>query len=337
MNPSKVIVRILQSIPTLVAIVVVTFLLVRLLPGDPAGAIIGSRVTDAEIAREKARLGLDRPLLAQFDTYVADLARGDLGRSTRLGVPVRQLDDERLPVTLLLTAMASVMSAAIAVPLALLAALFRDRMPDLLIRGGLQVGLSTPTFYVGLLLLTFLAADLRLLPVGGYGLGFVGHVEHLLLPALALALSFAAVLMRSLRASICEVLDAPHVEFARLKGLSPARVIGRHVLRNAGLSTVGLFGLNTGTLLGGAVITETVFAIPGVGRLMVDSVFGRDYPVIEALTLVLATLVVLALLATDLVQAALDPRTGRCARPASRGRRPCRRRWSRAAPCCWRA
>ena len=303
--------RMLQSIPTLVAIVVLTFLIVRLLPGDPAGAVIGNRVTDAEIAREKARLGLDRPLIDQFETYVAALAQGDLGRSTRRGGPVRTLVDERLPVTLLLTAMASAMAVLIAVPLALLAALFRDRAPDLLLRGMLQIGLSTPTFYLGLLLLTFLAADLRLFPVGGYGDGFVAHVEHLLLPSFALALSFAAVLMRSLRAAICEVLDAPHVEFARLKGLSPARVIGRHVLRNAGLSTIGLFGLNTGTLLGGAVITETVFAIPGVGRLMVDSVFGRDYPVIEALTLLLAALVVLALLATDLLQAALDPRMGR--------------------------
>ena len=304
----KVLPRVMQAVPTLVAIVVVTFLLVRLLPGDPASAVIGSRVTDAEVADARARLGLDRPLLEQFDRYVGGLVHGDLGRSTRLDVPVMSLIEARLPVTLLLTAMASAIAVAISVPLALRAALRRNGWADVLIRLGFQVGLSMPSFYLGILLLTVLAARLRLLPVGGYGDGFASHLLHLLLPALALALSLSAILMRNLRAAICDVLDGPHVEFARLKGLSPGAVLRRHVLRNAMISTVALFGLNAGTLLGGAVIVETVFAIPGVGVLMVDSVFGRDYPVIEALTLVLASLVVLTLLATDLLASALDPR-----------------------------
>ncbi len=300
--------RVLQAIPTLLAIIVITFLIVRLLPGDPASAVIGSRVTDAEVAAEKVRLGLDRPLGAQFVAYVGGLAHGDLGQSSRLGVPVVQLVAARLPVTLLLTAMASAIAVAISVPLALLAALQRNGPIDVLIRLTFQVGLSMPAFYVGILLLTLLSARWHLLPVGGYGDGFGQHVVHLLLPALALALSLSAVLMRNLRAAICDVLDQPHVEFARLKGLRASSVVRRHVLRNALISTVGLFGLNAGTLLGGAVITETVFAIPGVGVLMVDSVFGRDYPVIEALTLILAALVVATLLVTDLVQSALDPR-----------------------------
>ncbi len=308
MSGARVARRMVQTIPTLAAIVVVTFLIVRLLPGDPASAMIGERVTDAEVARENARLGLDRPLAVQFGHYVAGLARGDLGQSTRLGVPVGRLILERLPVTLLLTAMASLIAVAISVPLALLAALNRDGPLDVLIRSVFQIGLSMPAFYIGILMLTLLAARLRLLPVGGYGEGMTAHFVHLLLPALSLALSLSAVLMRNLRASICEVLDSPHVEFARLKGLGPALVLRRHVLRNAVVSTVTLFGLSAGTLLGGAVVTETVFAIPGVGTLMIDSVFARDYPVIEALTLVLATLVVLTLLATDLVQSALDPR-----------------------------
>ncbi|WP_428395856.1 ABC transporter permease [Lichenicoccus sp.] len=308
MNATRVARRVLQTIPTLFAIVVVTFLIVRLLPGDPASAMIGDRVTDAEVARENARLGLDRPLVVQFGAYVAGLARGDLGRSTSLGVPVTQLLAARLPVTLLLTAMASLIAVAVSVPLALLAALNRGGLLDMSIRGAFQVGLSMPAFYIGILMLTWLAARLRLFPVGGYGSGAAGHVVHLLLPALSLALSLSAVLMRNLRAAICEVLDSPHVEFARLKGLEPALVLRRHVLRNALVSTVTLFGLSAGSLLGGAVVTETVFAIPGVGTLMIDSVFARDYPVIEALTLVLAALVVLTLLVTDLIQAALDPR-----------------------------
>ena len=308
MSGARIIQRVLQTIPTLAAIVVITFLIVRLLPGDPASAMIGDRVTDAEVAQEKARLGLDQPLAIQFGHYVADLARGDLGRSTRLGVPVSDLILARLPVTLMLTAMGSLIAIAISVPLALVAALNRNSILDVAIRGVFQIGLSMPAFYIGILMLTLLAARLRLLPVGGYGETPGEHFVHLLLPALSLALSLAAVLMRNLRAAICDVLDSPHVEFARLKGLEPALVLRRHVLRNALVSTVTLFGLSAGTLLGGAVVTETVFAIPGVGTLMIDSVFARDYPVIEALTLTLAALVVLTLLVTDLVQSALDPR-----------------------------
>ena len=309
MSATRVLRRVLQAVPTLLAILVLTFLLVHLLPGDPASAVIGDRVTDAEVARERVLLGLDRPLPVQFAAYVGGLLRGDLGRSTSLGVPVSTLILARLPVTLTLTAMSAVIALLISVPLALVAALHRDRPLDLLLRGVFQVGLSMPAFYVGLLMLTLLAARLRLFPVGGYGTGVASHLWHLLLPSISLALSLSAVLLRNLRSSICEVLDSPHVEFARLKGLEPALVLRRHVLRNALGSTVALFGLSTGTLLGGAVITETVFAVPGVGRLMVDSVFARDYPVIEALTLTLATLVVLTLLLTDLLQAALDPRT----------------------------
>lgn len=309
MSAARVLRRVLQAVPTLLAVLVLTFLLVHLLPGDPASAVIGDRVTDAEVTRERALLGLDRPLPVQFGEYVGGLLHGDLGHSTSLGVPVSLLILARLPVTLMLTVMSAAIALLISVPLALVAALNRDRPLDLLLRGVFQVGLSMPAFYVGLLMLTLLAARLRLFPVGGYGTGFASHLWHLLLPSISLALSLSAVLLRNLRASICEVLDSPHVEFARLKGLEPALVLRRHVLRNALGSTVALFGLSTGTLLGGAVITETVFAVPGVGRLMVDSVFARDYPVIEALTLTLAALVVLTLLLTDLLQAALDPRT----------------------------
>ena len=307
MTVGRVLTRVGQALPTLLAVLVVTFLIVRLLPGDPASAVIGSRVTDAEVAAEKARLGLDRPLLEQFGAYAGGLLHGDFGRSTALGVPVWGLIAARLPVTLLLTAMASVIAILMAVPLALLAAIRRGAV-DAVIRLVSQVGLSMPAFYIGLVLLTLVSARLRLLPVGGYGDGLWQHLVHLLLPSFALALSLAAVLMRNLRSSVCDVLDSPHVEFARLKGLAPGRVLRRHVLRNAMLSTVALFGLNAGALLGGAVVTETVFAIPGVGSLLVNSVFGRDYPVIESLTLVLAALVVLVLLATDLLQAILDPR-----------------------------
>jgi peptide/nickel transport system permease protein len=218
---------------------------------------------------------------------------------------------DRLPVTLFLTGFAAVLSLLLAVPLAVLAALRRDSGVDTTIRTGFQIGLSMPVFYIGIVLLTFFAARLRWFPVGGFGDTFGQHLFHLFLPALTLALNLAAVLMRNLRNSVIEVLTAEYVDFARAKGLKSRLVLFRHVLRNALIPTVALFGLNIGTLLGGAVITETVFAIPGVGRLLIDSIYGRDYPVIQGLTLALALLVSLIFLLTDVAQAALDPRIGR--------------------------
>ena len=215
---------------------------------------------------------------------------------------------ERLPVTLFLTAFAAVLAVLVAVPMAMLAALRRDSLVDGAIRTGFQIGLSMPVFYIGILMLTFFAARLHWFPVGGFGSTFGEALYHLFLPALTLAFSLSAVLMRNLRNGIIEVLNADYVDFARAKGLRNRLVLVRHVLRNALISTVTLFGLYIGTLLGGAVITETVFAIPGVGRLMIDSIYGRDYPVVQGLTLTLAILVSLVFLVTDIVQAMLDPR-----------------------------
>ena len=310
-SASYILTRVLQIIPTFLFIMVVVFVLVRLLPGDPASAILGERATDEAVARINAQLGLDRPLPVQFALFLERFLEGDLGNSIHLKIPVSQLIEERLPVTLMLTAYAALLAVLLAVPLAFVAALRQGRGADAAIRGAFQVGLSMPVFYIGLVLLTIFAARLRWFPVGGFGETLADQLYHLFLPALTLALSFSAVLMRNLRASIIEVLGAEYVDFARAKGLRPRIVMGRHVLRNALISTVTLFGLSIGTLIGGAVITETVFAIPGAGRLMIDSIYGRDYPVVQGLTMVLAILVSLVFLVTDLIQAALDPRIGR--------------------------
>jgi peptide/nickel transport system permease protein len=303
--------RLLQLIPTLIAILVVVFALVRLLPGDPASAILGDRALDADVERINREYGLDRPVPVQFGIFVRQVLTGDLGNSTSLKVPVTQLIAERLPITMLLTLMAALISVALAVPLAFVAALRRDRLADSAIRGAFQVGLSMPVFYLGLILLTVFGARLRWFPVGGSGDGFLDLLYHLVLPAVTLALSLAAVLMRNLRAAIIDVVDADYVTFARSKGLRSGLILLRHVLRNALISTLALFGLSIGTLLGGAVVTETVFAIPGAGRLMVDSISGRDYPVVQGLTLALAVLVSVTFLLTDLLQAWLDPRIAR--------------------------
>ena len=308
MNLNYVMVRLVQIVPTFFLIMVVIFVLARLLPGDPTSAILGIRATDEAVNRINAELGLDRSIPVQFGLFLKQFVRGDLGDSIVLKVPVAQLVAERLPVTLFLTGLAALLSIVIAIPAALISAIKRDSLLDNAIRASFQVGLSMPVFYVGILLLTFLAAQLGWFPVGGFGNTFPQHLYHLFLPALTLALSLSAVLMRNLRSSIIDVLDAEYVDFARAKGLRNRLVLGRHVLRNALISTVTLFGLNIGFLLGGAVITETVFAIPGVGRLMIDSIYGRDYPVLQGLTMVLALIVSVVFLITDLVEAALDPR-----------------------------
>jgi peptide/nickel transport system permease protein len=298
-------------VPTVIFILVVTFVLVRLLPGDPASAMLGDRAIDADVQRINASLGLDRPIPVQFLYFTKAVFTGDLGNSIGLKMPVVKLIAQRLPVTLMLTAMAALIALVVAVPLSFVAALQQDRPADTAIRGIFQVGLSMPVFYVGLVLLTVFAAKLRWFPVGGYGNNFFDNLYHLFLPAMTLALSLAAVLMRNLRAAIIGVIDAEYVDFARAKGLRSRVILMRHVLRNALISTVTLFGLSIGTLLGGAVITETVFAIPGAGRLMIESIYGRDYPVIQGLTIALALLVSVTFLLTDIVQAWLDPRVAR--------------------------
>lgn len=303
--------RVAQIVPTFLLIGVVVFVLARLLPGDPVSALLGDRATDEAVNRLRAQMGLDAPIWTQFVLFIQNAAQGNFGNSIAYRVPVLRLIGERLPVTLLLTGLATVLALAMAVPLALVSATAAGRWPDYLIRAVFQVGLSSPIFYVGLIMLTVFAAGLRWFPVGGYGSGFVDNVYHLVLPAAALALSFSAVIMRNLRAALLDVMQAEYVDFAVAKGLRRRVILLRHVLRNAGISTVALVGLHVGSLLGGAVITESVFAVPGVGRLMIDSIFARDYPVIQALTLVLAVLVSLAFLLTDLLQMWLDPRIGR--------------------------
>jgi peptide/nickel transport system permease protein len=300
--------RMLQVAATVILVALLTFGLMRLLPGDPVLVLLGDRATDASIARMRQQMGLDKSLLTQFGLYVWNLLNLQLGDSITMRIPVASLIAQRLPVTLALTGLATLMALVMAVPLALAAALRENGIADTIIRVVSQLGLSTPVFYLGLILLITLAAGLGWFPVGGIGDNFLDDLHHLILPALTLALSLAAVLMRNLRAALTEVLHAEFVSFATAKGISRKLLLGRHVLRNALVSTINLLGIHIGWLVGGAVITETVFAIPGVGRLMVDSIFARDYAVVQGTMLVIAVMVSLVFLATDAVQALLDPR-----------------------------
>ena len=300
--------RLLQIAATVVLVALLIFVLMHFLPGDPVLSLLGERATDEMIARMRHDMGLDRSVLVQFWEFLSHLATLRLGDSITMRVSVASLIADRLPVTLLLTGMAATMAVLIAAPLAFIGALRQGGTADIIIRIVSQISLSMPVFYIGLILLITLAAGLGWFPVGGIGSGFFEDVYYLLLPSLTLALSLSAILMRNLRESLIEVLHAEYVTFATAKGLPARLVLGRHVLRNAGISTITLLGLHIGSLVGGAVITETVFAIPGVGRLMIDSIFSRDYAVVQGLTMVLAVLVSVVFLAVDTLQAMLDPR-----------------------------
>jgi peptide/nickel transport system permease protein len=300
--------RLLQIIATVVLVALLVFSLMHLLPGDPAQVMLGDRGTDAAIAQLHHEMGLDRSIGVQFWEFLRHTVTLNLGESVTMRVSVVRLIHDRLPITLLLTGMAAVLALLIAVPLAFIGALRQGGWADAVIRAISQVSLSMPVFYIGLVLLITLAAGLRWFPVGGIGDGFFQDLYYLFLPALTLALSLSAILLRNLRSSLLEVLIAEFVNFATAKGLPRRIVLGRHVLRNASVSTLTLLGLNMGSLVGGAVITESVFGIPGVGRLMVDSIFSRDYAVVQGLTMVLAIMVSVVFLAVDALQALLDPR-----------------------------
>ncbi|OCO99119.1 MULTISPECIES: ABC transporter permease [unclassified Ensifer] len=305
---SYLVARLLQIIPTFLLVMIFIFLLVRLLPGDPAIAMAEAKATDAQLEQIRHNLGLDQPLPVQFLVFVKNTLTGDLGRSIMLKAPVTDIILSRLPTTIFLALYSVVLAVLLAGPLAFLAASRVNSPVDVAIRGVFQVGLSMPVFYIGLVLLTVLAAQLRWFPVGGYGKTFLANLYHLILPALSVALYTSAIILRNLRASLIEVLDADYVQFARAKGLSPRIIMTRHVLRNALVSTVTLLGLSIGNLMSGTLVTETVFAIPGVGRLMLEAIFARDYPLIQGLTLTFAVLVSVVFLLTDVVQSWLDPR-----------------------------
>lgn len=300
--------RLIQIVPTFLIVMVVIFLLVRLLPGDPAIAMADAKATDAQLETIRQSLGIDQPLPIQFAIFVRNTLGGDLGQSIMMKQPVLDVILSRLPATAFLAVYSVLIALLLAVPLAFVAALNKGRFADVAIRGIFQVGLSSPVFYVGLVLLSVLGAGLRWFPVGGYGTTFFDRLHHLILPAMTVGFYTAAIILRNLRASVIDVLDAEFVQFARAKGLPTHVVLGRHVLRNALVSTVTLLGLSIGNLMSGTLVTETVFAVPGVGRLMLDAIFSRDYPLIQGLTLTFCVIVSAVFLLTDLVQSSLDPR-----------------------------
>lgn len=300
--------RLFQAVPVVLGILLVVFMVVRLIPGDPARLMLGIHASDAKLAALRGQLGLDLPIWQQFYQFAGHVARGDLGISLVYRREVLTVILERLPVTVSLVGFAVVLSAAICVPMAVLAATRKGGFPDLLVRGGTTLTLAMPGFWLGLNLLILLAVVFPLFPVSGYGKGLGGRIWHLFLPALTIAFSLAPILIRTLRASLIEIMSAPHVEYARTKGLPEHVLIRRHVLRNGLMATVTILGVNIGFLIGGSVVVEQVFTLPGIGALIISSVTARDFPMIQGIALIFGLLVVTINLVTDLIYAALDPR-----------------------------
>lgn len=300
--------RLLQLIPVALGITIVVFLMLRLIPGDPVRIMLGPRATPEGIASLERSLGLDKPLWQQYLYFVRNLVQGDLGRSLLYRQPVRDLVRERLPATLFLVVYSAALAVTITLPLAVLAARRKDRSVDQVIRGGTLLTLAMPSFWVGIIFMLFFSLKLDLFPVSGYGDTFLDRLYHLFLPALTIALSLSAILIRSLRSSIIDVARADFVDTARAKGLHERRIMAKHILRNALISTVTILGVNIGWLIGGTVVIEQIFAIPGLGQLMLSSISGRDYPMVQGITLVFAVLVVSVNILTDLTYAIIDPR-----------------------------
>jgi peptide/nickel transport system permease protein len=300
--------RLLQLIPVAFGITLVSFFLIHLIPGDPVAAILGNHYTPSGAAHLRHALGLDKSIGEQYLIFLGNLAHGSLGTSVYYQQSVISLIFERLEPTLWLILYAAVLAILIAVPLAILSAVYRDSVFDQIIRGAFVVTLAMPAFWVGIILVLLLSINVHLFPVTGFGTDFLDHIHHLFLPSLTISLGFSAVLIRSLRNSILTVMHEDYVRTARAKGLRRGRVLLRHVLRNALLPTVTIFSVNIAFLMGSTVIIENVFAVGGVGQLLVSSILQRDYLVVQGITLLLAVAVVLLNLLTDIVYAVLDPR-----------------------------
>jgi ABC-type dipeptide/oligopeptide/nickel transport system permease component len=295
--------RILVTLPTLWLVTVVVFSMVRLLPGDPAETIAGLHATQESVAGLRQELGLDRPLLVQYGHFLGGLLRLDLGRSTMSRAPVLDELRPRLPVSLTLAVLSMGVAVTVGVLLGVLAALRRRSWVDYLAMSVSVAGLSTPTFVLGLILILVLSVQWRFLPATGAATWW-----HYILPAITLGLPAAAVVARMARSSLLEVLRQDFVRTAWAKGLSRPSVVYRHALKNALIPVITISGLQFGQLMGGAVVVESVFGLPGLGKLLVDRVLGRDYPVIQGVVLVAACGFVLTNLVVDLVYSLVDPR-----------------------------
>jgi ABC-type dipeptide/oligopeptide/nickel transport system permease component len=292
----------------LFGVTLVVFSLIHLTPGDPARGLVTQQSSPEILAQIRHQLGTDQPILSQYLHFMANVLHGDLGHSFRLNESVNVIIMERLPTTLFLVVYACILAVIVGVPIAVLAATKRGGRPDHLVRALLVVTLGLPGFWIGVVLVNYVAVRTGLFPAGGYGEKLAGHIWHLFLPAFTLALGFLAVMVRSLRASLIEVLEIDYVGLARLKGISTIQLYRRHILRNAFAPALTILGLNMSFLLGASVVVEQVYSINGIASTLVTGVLARDYQLVQGITLVFAVIVIIITLTVDVAQVALDPR-----------------------------
>lgn len=300
--------RLLQAIPVVFGVTLLVFFMAHLLPGDPAIAILGDKATAERVAALRTELGLDQPIWVQYGLFLAHLGQADLGDSLTYGRPVAELVLQAVPVTLSLVFFALVLSMVIGIPLAGLAAAKPNGVNDLAVRAYTLIGQGMPQFWVGIMLILLLSLKLRIFPVGGYGQSISDHAYYLFVPALTLAIALSPTIIRSLRSSTITVLGSEYIATARSKGSGGITLFRQHVLRNAIIPTVSILGVNLGYLVGGSIVIEKVFALPGLGSLMLNAIFARDFPTIQGVTLFVAIFVVLVGILTDVVYTLLDPR-----------------------------
>lgn len=332
MSPLRLVERLLQLIPVLLGISVIVFAMMTLTPGDPVQIMLGDSLAD-QAQRDALRrdMGLDLPVAERFVRFLGNALTGNFGLSFFHRRPVMDVILERLPATIELTLVSMIIAIAVAVPLGVLAAVKRDSLLDRIATVGSMLGVSMPGFWFGILLILLFAVNLHILPVSGrIGFGhevkmatgfvlidtlmagrfdsFLDALRHMLLPAVTLGLAMSALLMRVTRTSMLEALSQDYVTFAEAKGLSRLRVVGRHALKNALIPTVTVAAIETGSLLGGNMIIETVFGWPGLGRLVVEAIFSRNYPLVQAAVLIYATTYVLLNFLADLLYTVLNPK-----------------------------
>jgi peptide/nickel transport system permease protein len=303
--------RILETIPVIIMVAVMVFIMLRITPSDPAAILAGDNANSDQVAAVRKALGLDQPILQQFFIWIGKLAQGDLGESFFFKKSVASLVAERIEPTLSLAVFTITIAVLIAIPLGVLAAYWRGSILDRVIMGFSVMGFSIPVFVVGYLLIYVLAMKLQWLPVQGYqriGEGIGGWAQRLILPSMTLSVIYIALIARMTRASVLETLSEDYIRTARAKGQVERLVLFRHALRNAAVPILTVIGISIALLIGGVVVTETVYTIPGLGRLTVDAVLARDYPTIQAVILFFSLLYVVINLAIDLAYAVFDPR-----------------------------
>jgi peptide/nickel transport system permease protein len=303
--------RLAQMIPVLFGVSLVSFFAIHFVPGDPIQIMTMGRATPETVAKLHAELGLDRPVWEQYAIFLVNALSGDFGRSIVQKAPIATLIADGLVVSLYLLVYGAILSILLAVPLAMWAAVRRDRLADHGVRLIGMIGFAMPPFWIGLVLMVLFGLRLGWFPIRGFGEGALGHLYHMFLPALTMALFLAPVLIQSLRSAILDVLEADYIEVARAKGLSSRRILFKHVLRNAAIPVITVLAVNVGWLLSGSVIVEVVYTIHGLGAQLVRSVSFRDYPTVQGLALVFAAIVMGVNLLADIAYMLIDRRVAK--------------------------